>query len=489
MSLSPFITREIDWSHPIEAFRAFASIPFAHLFHGGEKSQIEQKEQPGLSPRQQASRWSFIVANPVTNIIYQGGAFWIDGARSDASFDEVIRAHLRTQTFSSPIPFLSGLAGFIGYESAALFEPSLELPPSPYALPDIALGRYEGVIIFDRWNERSFVCGLNARAVDELCEIIKDTHLQTSRPSNDENPDLSNGFEQNLTVSSNFDRGSYKDAVEQVREAILNGDFFQTNLTRRIIVDITGLEHFNNDHIEMFARIMDKSDACYGACLQFDEGIILSNSPEKFFSLSLQENGRLKLIAEPIKGTIARDSDPAKDKELRDLLKNNPKDRAENIMIADLLRNDMSRVCDFDSIAEEEICAVLSLTHVHHLVSRITGTLCSGYDSVDVLRALFPCGSITGAPKVEAMKIIASTEKTGRGPYCGAIGYIDDRGSADFSVSIRTMMKMFEKNSHNVSIPVGGGITLRSDPNSEYEETSLKARALMSMFNIDPDIY
>ncbi|MEM9015357.1 MAG: chorismate-binding protein, partial [Pseudomonadota bacterium] len=169
-----------------------------------------------------------------------------------------------------------------------------------------------------------------------------------------------------------------------------------------------------------------------------------------------------------------------RDQQMAEQLLADPKDRAENIMIVDLLRNDLSKICDDHSIRVPRLCELISLSKVHHLVSQITGTLRNDVSVTDVFGALFPCGSITGAPKVQAMKVISEIEGIGRGPYCGAIGYISDTGVADFSVAIRTTI-LANKNS-TAFIPVGGGVTVRSDPAAEYDETIAKARGTLAGF-------
>ncbi len=471
------VRKHIPWSNPRDLFQLFKDEPYAHLFQSGDQAV--------------KNRWSFIIARPSHEISVSQNQCRIDGVRKLGSIDDILRDCLpltaccfETEEGVKAIPFISGLVGYIGYEAASLFEPSLKMPVSPYALPDIKLGRYEASIVFDHQNQEAFICGRTDRSVDELYEVCL------------EKPDLklchSSPFarqDRKFTLSSNFSNVRYITAVKIAKEAILNGDFFQTNLSRRIKIEFSQ-DHQVTDYLAMFDEIMQHSDASYGALLQFSEGVILSNSPEKFFSIKPLMNGQLKLEAAPIKGTIARHSNKELDRQQVIKLQNNPKDRAENIMIADLLRNDMSRVCEWDSIREDSLCSVLSLTHVHHLVSRISGILRPDHDGVDVLRALFPCGSITGAPKIEAMGAISDIEETGRGPYCGAIGYFDDRGNADFSVAIRILIQSWGNNHTDrvggsiLNIPVGGGITLRSDPQSEYDETNLKATALMRMLKI-----
>ena len=182
-----------------------------------------------------------------------------------------------------------------------------------------------------------------------------------------------------------------------------------------------------------------------------------------------------KIVAEPIKGTCKREDAGADDEDLKFALAKSEKDRAENIMIADLMRNDLSKICKDHSIREDAICEVMTLPGVHHLVSRISGDLRSEITIAEIFTALFPSGSVTGAPKIAAMNAIAKTEGVGRGPYCGALGYIDDAGLADFSVGIR--LAVAPNDERKIYLPVGGGVTRRSDPFNERAETMVKARS------------
>lgn len=359
-------------------------------------------------------------------------------------------------------PFSSGLIGYVGYEALAALEPSLNLPPSTDALPLAQFGAYDAAAIFDRRARRAFISARTAAAADRL-----ETMLGEDGAPPADLPAFSN-------LRSNFSRADYEDSVGTVIERIRNGDFFQANIAQNLTAQSsTAMSPF-----ALFRKVAAASDAFFAALFQFDEGAIVSNSPERFFRLD--RDGAI--VAEPIKGTRPRGRDAQEDRALAAALLSDPKDRAENIMIADLLRNDLSQICVDHSIQEDVICALMSLSRVHHLVSRIRGEMRSDCHMADIFRALFPCGSITGAPKIEAMKAIAEIEGVGRGPYCGAIGYIDDCGRADFAVAIRTMMIDAER--RNISVPVGGGVTLRSNPSAEYDETLVKAAAALSALGL-----
>ncbi len=434
------ICREINWRSPYAAFAPLAGEAHAHFLHGGDLSVT--------------AKWSIIVAFP-TAVIKQ------DDGNADAwlsSVQAVIndRALERRMT-ALDAPFFSGLVGFLGYEALGGLEPSLDLPASPYAFVDAIFGAYDASAIFSRTEKKAYIVGRSEDACRKLENALGSDELSVVTA-----PIFP-------TVTSNFTRRDYMMAVSEIIERILNGDFYQANIAQRLTATSTG----SFPPFDLFRMITEMSDSYFGALLQYQEGAVLSNSPERFFKLSARNEGIRKVTTEPLKGTRRRGRDSDEDRLLTQALINDPKDRAENIMIADLLRNDLSKICKDGSIQEEAICELLTLSHVHHLVSRISGELRDDADITDIFRALFPSGSITGAPKIESMKAIAEIEGAGRGPYCGAIGYIDDAGAADFSVSIRTMMT--DMNYQDLSIPVGGGVTQHSNPKAEYEETLVKA--------------
>ncbi|MEO1707957.1 MAG: anthranilate synthase component I family protein [Pseudomonadota bacterium] len=474
----------LDWCAPAYAFAPLVGEPGAHLFHGGEGRA--------------SARWSFIVAAPASEVTLQSGVVFINGAKTSLSLvaalrqlQDALRAsamEAATSTVSASLsppdtpPFTYGLAGFMGYEAAAVFEPSLVIPPSPFDLPDVCFGAYEAVAAFDRQKKRVLVHGVSKTAIGTLVNRLDLKTDQSDSARDQDERDTSQGDPFLLTDSQcNFSRATFMDAVNATRDAILRGDIFQANITRQIAMRAAAVHGTAFEAaFAVYGRTVAKTDASHAAFLQGAKGIILSNSPERFFCTRRNGDNQLHVRVEPIKGTIARGKTPEADAALADALRTSEKDRAENIMIADLLRNDLSRVCLPESVREDDICAILSLTYVHHLVSRISGTLVPGLDSFDALAALFPCGSITGAPKIEAMTVIAAREKIGRGPYCGAIGYMNHDGSSDFSVAIRTMMidQLGEDGACRLTMPVGGGITLNSNPAAEYEETVLKALGL-----------
>ncbi len=440
------IIREIPWRSPYAAFAPLDGAPHAHLLHGGER---------------RGDGWSIIVAAPSEVLTLSGGD-------AEGWLNEIARmAKARRSECRLPLdaPFASGMVGYVGYEALATLEPTLCLPQSPYSMPNAQFGVYDGAALFSRHEQRAFISGRSKDAADTLQSV-----LGADEPQPPTLPRFSG-------LASNFSRVAYETAVADVIERIRNGDFFQTNIAQTFTAHAdTPFSPF-----DLLRQVGAESDAFFAALFQYEEGAIVSNSPERFFSLD--EQGRI--FSEPIKGTRPRGMDKQEDRALADELLADPKDRAENVMIADLVRNDLSRICEDHSVREESICELMSLSRVHHLVSRIAGRLREECGVGDVFGALFPAGSITGAPKIEAMKTIGEIERKGRGPYCGAFGYIDDTGRADFAVAIRTMIVGAGR--REVAIPVGGGVTLRSAPAAEHEETLLKASAALAALGLSAE--
>lgn len=445
---------EIDWRSPLAAFAPLAGRDGAFLLHGGDAAVD--------------ARWSFIVAAPQRTIVSVDGRTFVDGAPICGSpFDALSRIHRERRRSAGSVrlpPLVSGLVGFCGYECGGFCEPTARGPTSSYGLPDLWFGAYDAIAAFDRLAGKACLYGRSAAALDALSSSLGSgdppapARLRFSAPE------------------SNFSREAYCKAVRELTEKIGNGDLFQANISQRLVAQADA----PIDAFALFSAVARASASGFGAFFALNGVSVISQSPERFFAVNPDDAGRFKITAEPVKGTRPRGATPHEDAVMRAALIADPKDRAENIMIADLTRNDLSKICDDGTICEDSICEAVSYANVHHLASRISGRLRADINAADALGALFPCGSITGAPKVEAMKAIAEIERVGRGPYCGAIGYIDDRGGADFSVAIRIAVA----EGRRLSVPVGGGVTLRSDPEAEYEETLTKARQFLHLTGV-----
>ena len=441
-SIRAMIVKEIPWRSPEAAFAPLAGEPYAHLLNAGALA---------------AGGWAILVAFPDDIIEARGGDLsWLERLQA------IINKRMLPATASAfDAPFQSGFVGFVGYEAMTGIEPSLAaLPDTAYDLPDVGFGVYDASVLFSRTERRAFCVGRSADACKHLEHALGREPLDTYCA-----PSFS-------AAASNFSQETYEAAVSGVVESIRNGDFYQANIAQTLMMK----SDETISSFELFRAITENSDATFSGILQYPDAAVISNSPERFFKIEPMRDNTRRIIVEPIKGTRGRTSDPKEDAGLAAALLSDPKDRAENIMIVDLMRNDLARICEDDSIKEDEICALMTLSKVHHLVSRISGMLRSNISFVDVMRALFPSGSVTGAPKVAAMKAIATVEKRGRGPYCGAIGYVCDSGRTDFSVAIRTLI--IDEKGARVFAPVGGGVTLRSDPLSEYQETLVKSRGV-----------
>jgi len=266
-------------------------------------------------------------------------------------------------------------------------------------------------------------------------------------------------------IVSTFSREQYLRAVERTREYVLAGDIFQANLSQRLEAAVA-------DHpFDLYTRLRARNPAPFAAYFDIGEAAVVSASPERFLLLSGD-----RVETRPIKGTSPRGITPRHDSALGEALSESEKDRAENVMIVDLLRNDLSKVCRDGTVEVPELCRIERYATVHHLVSTVVGRLRPGLGAVDLLRAAWPGGSITGAPKLRAMEIIAELEPTRRGVYTGSLGYLSFAGAMDTNIAIRT----FVVKQGRAFFQAGGGIVADSDPEREYEETLHKARGMLA---------
>lgn len=335
------------------------------------------------------------------------------------------------------------------------------------AEPDLFLALFDSLIIHDYDSGRSYLAGDESRFKD-----VEHLFLLDNPPIDDAEP------APGAPAESNFTKSEYIAAVERIREHIRAGDTYQTNLTQQLRVDLS--RRVTPESI--FWRLRRDHPAPFAAFLRRPDSTVISASPERFFRIS--RNGIIE--SSPIKGTRGRGLTAIEDAALRAELASSEKDRAENTMIVDLVRNDLGRVCEFGSVAVEKLCDIEEHPTLFHLVSTVRGKLRNNANPSDILRAVFPCGSITGAPKIRTMQIIEKLETETRGLSMGAIGMrippswnlenIDLDTEFDLSVSIRTMVLRDQEAVFNV----GGGIVIDSEPEKEFEESLLKAQALLS---------
>ncbi|MBJ19342.1 MAG: aminodeoxychorismate synthase component I [bacterium] len=381
------------------------------------------------------------------------------------------------------LPFMGGAVGYFGYELAGVMEGRLRFEnANDLEMPDLVLAFVDRLLVYDHEAERLWVVGLgfgdagstsgegpreaavarSREVVDDLARRVEWTLSQGSFVAAD--PAGSMGAPMaSLPISSTVDASGYTKAVDTVLEEIGCGNVYQANFSQRLTIDAA------IDPWALYRSLRMHNPAPFGAYLAWPDAVILSSSPERF--LRVDDSRRVE--SRPIKGTRARGGDAISDDRLAHELSTSTKDRAENLMIVDLVRNDLGRVCTPGSIGVPELMRIETYAAVFQMVSTVTGELATGRDVFDLVRATFPPGSMTGAPKLASIELLEQLESVRRGVYAGALGYFDVRGGLDLSVVIRTIVLKNER----AHLHVGGGIVADSSPEKEYLESLDKARA------------
>jgi para-aminobenzoate synthetase component 1 len=461
-------------------------------------------------------RYSFVTADPIQVIRSRGGRTWVetgDGRRATGDGREarevtgegdalsaVRRVLAPAMTLPVPglPPFQGGVIGYIAYDWGL----TLERLPAPrfddLGLDDVVFGVYDWVLAWDHAASKAWLVstGMGAddadrqrRAAERADFVIAllsspDTAVRlgalpetpaagvaaSDRPA--VHPVAGGWWDERLPLGSSFSHEGYLDVVSRVREYIYAGDIFQANISQRFEAPL------GESPWSLYRRLRRHNPAPFAAFLDLPGVAVVSSSPERF--LQVDPSGHVE--TRPIKGTRARGVGPEHDAALGQALTESAKDRAENLMIVDLMRNDLSRVCRPGSVRVSELFALERYATVHHLVSTVVGDLAPGTDALDLLRAAFPGGSITGAPKLRAMEIIAECEPSRRGVYCGCIGYWSVTGALDTSIAIRTAVVRGGR----IYFSAGGGIVADSVPEDEYRETLDKARATIDVLAAAP---
>jgi para-aminobenzoate synthetase component 1 len=364
-------------------------------------------------------------------------------------------------------PFQGGLIGFLGYDLAPQVERLPRHAPRTSRLPDIRFALHDTAVTIDARSGKVELwawdlTGEGRPAAERRCRSWRkalERALRAPRAAGTGSP--------GILPTSSVDRATYIASVNRALEYIAAGDVFQVNLSQRF----SARGHF--DPLTLHTRLKQESPAPFAAFFRWKDLAIISASPESFY-----ETRGDTVITRPIKGTRPRGVEPAEDERLAAELLASPKDRAELTMIVDLERNDLGRVCEYGSVVVKEPLAIESFAQVHHLVATVEGRLRPSAGPIDVIRALFPGGSITGAPKIRAMEIIDELETNRRSLYTGAIGYFSQHGTSAFNIAIRTILVEGD----SASFQVGGGIVADSDPEAEYEETLAKGRGMLAVF-------
>jgi len=374
-----------------------------------------------------------------------------------------------------PVPLLSGAVGYFGYEAGHFVEELPERAIDDLALPDVYLMFVNTVLAHCHQTGKSYLSVLGRGTSDASAErqafelrdamLARIADFETEPVAEWTGPDPKRAARTAVDLKEHFDEAAYVRAVEIAKEHVLAGDVFEVCMTHRFEAPLTGGGPW--DLYRELRRINPAPFACY---LNFPEAQVVSSSPERYLSVAPDRTAESR----PIKGTRPRGHTPAEDESLRLDLLQSEKDRAENMMIVDLLRNDFGRVCKFHSVHVPELMVVERYATVFQMVSTVRGELDDDVDRLDLVKAAFPGGSMTGAPKIEAMKIIDRLEPVNRGIYSGSIGYLDFAGPLDLNIVIRTFVIKDGRCYYNV----GGAIVADSDPREEYQETLDKARAL-----------
>ena len=447
LDAAPLVTELVPAPDPWSVARQLAHLPHLLFLDSAEKHAAR-------------GRYSYVAADP---------AEWVSGS-VEPQRSLLSRLSVEPASFPSDVPpFRGGWAGLFGYGLGR----EIERTPPPrfdeFRIPDLAVGRYESVVSFDHHTNRAWLVGREKSWASMRAALARPVPARFPKPRVEVLLPKALVPQHPLPgapgVTSNFSRDGYEGAVRRAVEYVHAGDVFQVNISQRLLSPLT--EH----PLELYGRLRERNPAPFAAYFDLGEFQILSASPERF----LQVSSAGEVETRPIKGTRPRGRTPAEDAALVADLTTNAKDRAENVMIVDLLRNDLGRVCGYGSVRVPRVCEVETFRYVHHLVSEVRGQLRRGLGPLDLLRAAFPGGSVTGAPKVRAMEIIAELEPTARGPYCGSLGFVGFDGATDTNILIRT----FTAGRGWVQFPVGGGVVADSDPRREYEETLHKAAGLL----------
>ncbi len=456
----------IAGTRPIDAAEAFRDLPGLALL---------ESARPGRN-----ARWTYLTADPVA--VLEAPAA---GPDPFAVARRLVARLDPTPVVPADAPrFLGGLVGFLGYDLGHVLERLPSVAEDDQGLPPLRLALHDWVVAWDRRTGHAWIGG---RALDgdgrRLARRLDEVHARLTTPAStadrvvvgatdrldahDRGGADDSGYA--LRFRSSLSRAAFEAGVHAVRQHIARGDIYQANLTRRLEAPYAG------NPWTLYRRLRTGDPSLFSAYLDLGASqetgrprALLSASPEPFLSLDAEG----VVASDPIKGTRPRGRDRVEDRALACELLESAKDRAENVMIVDVLRNDLGRVCEPGTVRVPRLCRLERTAAVQHLVSTVTGRLAPGRDAFHLLGASFPGGSITGAPKIRAMEILEGLEPVRRGPYTGALGWIGPDGAMQTSILIRT----FVADGRRLTLHVGGGITWGSEPAAEWDETVAKAR-------------
>lgn len=419
-------------------------------------------------PKARQGRYDIIAAEPIEVLVTRGPITEIKSSSEVIVSEDdpflLLRKRLgNTVAGAHDLPFGGGAIGYFGYDLARRLEKLPEISFDAENIYDMAVGIYDWAVVVDHQVRRSWLVSTGRDPlttkkwpdlIERFSEITKSNKVKNKQ------------FRVLDPASSNLTKQQYARAFHRIKRYLYDGDCYQVNLAQRFSAPCEGSPW------SAYVELRNQNAAPFSAYLNFPGVQVLSSSPERFLQVT---HGRVE--TKPIKGTRPRKSDPIEDKREITELKNSLKDRAENLMIVDLLRNDISKACRLDSVHVPKLFNLESFATVHHLVSTVRGELKKGRDAIDLLRDCFPGGSITGAPKIRAMEIIEELEPHRRGVYCGSIGYIGFDGNMDTNIVIRTMVH----SDNTIRFWVGGGIVIDSVMDQEYQECFDKGAAMLKV--------
>jgi len=420
------------------------------------------------SSQTQTSRYDILFAYPAETFkkLTDGSCIHSEKGRLQGGFLELLDEYWqasRAEQSASTLPFTGGWFLYLGYELAGEIEPGLNLPAASEELPVACAVRIPAAVILDRAHSQLWLVVEkdHAHLLTELEDDILRVEAVTVR-----SPKAVIQGEPDKIKPVEDKPDDYLDAVKRIKKYIYEGDVFQVNLSRKW----TFKPDASSNPIELYRNLCSSNPAPFAGLARFDQATIISSSPERLVrTLGSQIDTR------PIAGTRPRSVDNTSDQALSDELMAHPKEQAEHIMLIDLERNDLGRVSQPGSIQVNELMGLESYAHVHHIVSNVRGKLVAGTTPGQIIRAVFPGGTITGCPKVRCMEIIAELEQTARGAYTGSMGYLNNNGDMDLNILIRTLVQTPD----TISLRAGAGIVADSEPLLELAETRAKARGLL----------
>jgi para-aminobenzoate synthetase component 1 len=479
------LKHELTYHHDsAKLFERIAHQPWAQMLDSG------QMLNPATGkPGSQYGRYDILVAEPFITLVTQGELTTItqDGQTEDSTDDPFLLLKNLLKQYPAPkaefpfagsaLPFTGGALGYFAYDLGRRIEKLPSIAQNDTDTPQMMLGIYDWAVVVDHREQRSYLVshGMGAKTRESWPRLQALFHepsgpaLESFSPVASIAEDKSGQFEVKTPVISNLSEPQYAQAFAKIKAYITDGDCYQVNLAQRFSAQVAG------DSWQAYKKLREISPAPFMAYMNLplsenESFQVLSNSPERFIQITGNH-----VETRPIKGTRPRSTNPEQDLAYSNGLLTSEKDRAENLMIVDLLRNDLSKCCE--GVKVNKLFQLQSFANVHHLVSIIVAKLMPNKTALDVLRACFPGGSITGAPKLRAMQIIEELEPHRRGLYCGAIGYVSFEGDMDMNIAIRTAVIV----KNNLSFYAGGGIVADSELEKEYNETLDKASNLITV--------